>query len=177
MTIQAKRRSTRRRCSSRKMRRRWAGFSRGGRDVSPMKSKTEQREYQRRWMRARRDRWLQENGPCRRCGSEESLEVDHIDPQTKVTHAVWSWSKARRDRELAKCQVLCKVCHKAKSDAAMRVHSPCGTRQSYNKGCRCPNCRSAHAQYHRQRRKLVTRYRTRSVVPQRDFFGRDGEVA
>ena len=56
-------------------------------------------------------------GKCAICGSAENLEFDHIDPQQKsfsisgfLTHA---WSKL--EPELQKCQLLCEVCHKAKS--------------------------------------------------------------
>ncbi len=105
-----------------------------------------------RWRHIRRGRWLWKNGPCQRCGSWTDLEVDHIDPATKVSHAVWSWSKPRRMRELAKCQVLCRTCHQEKSTGALRVFSPCGSRQSYNKGCHCSLCRAAQSEYHRRRR-------------------------
>jgi len=73
------------------------------------------REYQRQWMAARRAEWFAENGPCALCGSWDDLELDHVDPATKVHHVVWSWSKARREAELAKCRALCETCHKAKS--------------------------------------------------------------
>lgn len=73
------------------------------------------REYQNNWMRARRKKWLEEHGPCKECGSWDNLEVDHVDRSTKVDHKVWSWSLARMQAELAKCQVLCESCHKLKS--------------------------------------------------------------
>lgn len=56
-----------------------------------------------------------ENGPCRQCGSTEDLELDHIDPTTKISHAVWSWSEQRRAEELKKCQVLCHNYHETKT--------------------------------------------------------------
>ena len=59
--------------------------------------------------------WLEENGPCARCGANENLEVDHIDPLTKVSHNVWTWAEEKRLEELAKCQVLCHNCHVEKS--------------------------------------------------------------
>ncbi|MEM1416560.1 MAG: HNH endonuclease [Myxococcota bacterium] len=52
---------------------------------------------------------------CVKCGSVERLELDHIDPAQKVTHSIWSWSQARREAEIAKCQVLCRRCHKRKT--------------------------------------------------------------
>jgi|ERR1019366_1002963 5-methylcytosine-specific restriction endonuclease McrA len=73
-----------------------------------------QREYQRAWMADRRRAWL-DGKVCAACGSPDDLEVDHVDPETKVAHAVWSWSSERREAELAKCQVLCEACHQVKT--------------------------------------------------------------
>ena len=81
----------------------------------PMATKEAQREYQRTWMAKRRSDWFSENGPCVVCGSWDNLELDHIDPQTKVSHRIWSWAKSRRNAELAKCQVLCTKCHDLKT--------------------------------------------------------------
>lgn len=74
----------------------------------------QKREYQREWMRKRREEFFSDKS-CVKCNSIDSLELDHINPATKVSHSIWSWSKARRDEELAKCQVLCENCHKEKS--------------------------------------------------------------
>lgn len=63
----------------------------------------------------RRLAWLKKNGPCTKCGSNKDLEVDHINPSTKIGHNFWSWSKPRRDAEAIKCQALCSVCHRKKS--------------------------------------------------------------
>ena len=79
------------------------------------KDPNKQREYQRLWMARRRSEWMEANGPCVDCGSSEALEVDHSDQTTKVEHKVWSWSKVRREAELAKCVVRCYDCHMAKS--------------------------------------------------------------
>lgn len=117
--------------------------------------------YNLQWQRERRRAWLAANGPCRQCGSTHRLEVDHIDPATKVSHAVWSWSAVRREAELAKCQVLCHRCHKAKSDAAHRKPLVHGTINAYNmKGCRCDVCRAGH-------RERATEKRRRAGIPQR----------
>lgn len=79
------------------------------------KDPDKQREYQRDWMRKRRETWFQKNGPCARCGSQVDLQIDHRNASEKVTHCVWSLSKTAREEELAKCQVLCKECHKKKT--------------------------------------------------------------
>ena len=42
------------------------------------------RNYQRKWMAKRRAEWLKNNGPCVQCNSWENLEVDHINPKTKI---------------------------------------------------------------------------------------------
>ena len=58
---------------------------------------------------------------CVKCGSKENLELDHIDPKTKdpklvgSSGSLWLWSVARRDTELSKCQVLCKIHHDEKT--------------------------------------------------------------
>lgn len=77
------------------------------------------RSYLKRWyvevVAPRRSKWFEENGPCKNCGSWDRLELDHIDRDTKVHHAIWTWSEQRRTEELAKCQPLCYSCHKKKS--------------------------------------------------------------
>lgn len=77
------------------------------------------RDYQKKWyvdvMKKRREAWFAANGPCVDCGSWENLELDHDDPSSKVSHAVWSWSESRRIEELAKCKARCHRCHKKKS--------------------------------------------------------------
>lgn len=72
------------------------------------------REYDREWVRKRRATFFA-GKCCVKCGSTESLELDHIDPAEKVSHAIWSWREERRLAEAAKCQVLCYKCHKKKT--------------------------------------------------------------
>lgn len=57
---------------------------------------------------------------CVQCGEcdPQKLQLDHIDMNGKATehdHKIWSWSKERREAEIAKCQVLCKDCHAKKT--------------------------------------------------------------
>ncbi|GAA2546061.1 5-methylcytosine-specific restriction endonuclease McrA [Neomicrococcus aestuarii] len=99
------------------------------------------REYMRNWARKNRAEFMAGKS-CVKCGSTQSLEVDHIDPSEKVTHRIWSGGKAFREAELAKCQVLCAECHKEKTQQ-QRGLFPCGTGAAYKRGCRCEECREA----------------------------------
>jgi hypothetical protein len=89
--------------------------------ADPAKYAQYQRHYQNRRQRRLREEWLKANGPCKRCGATENLECDHIDRTTKDSHRIWSWSNARREAELAKCQVLCHECHLTKTMAENRI--------------------------------------------------------
>lgn len=113
-------------------------------------------------VKARRVAWLRANGPCVICGSDEKLHVDHVDPLTKVSHNVWSWSEKRRQEELAKCQVLCKECHEDKTAEENRERNGGlrhGTETMYCKyKCRCDLCvtaRSKSKQANREKRKKL----------------------
>lgn len=112
-----------------------------------MKNPEEQREYQRRWVAARREAWFR-GKKCAECGAEDDLHLDHIDPTTRVSHKIWSWSLARQAEELAKCQVLCAPCHRLKSrDQLSITHGyrafKHGTPNMYDRhGCRCEVCRA-----------------------------------
>lgn len=106
-----------------------------------------QRIYQRDWKAGRRAAWIAAHGPCKQCGSDDGLEIDHIDPATKTAPIaqIWSWSAARRDAELAKCQVLCRPCHDEKTNQDFGHGSPQhGTTTRYRDGCRCEPCRDAN---------------------------------
>lgn len=96
---------------------------------------------------------------CAQCGTAERLELDHVDPTTKdprlkrSTSRIWRWEEADRVAELAKCQVLCRPCHRAKSgrEQAERMRArPIvhGKHTSYTgRGCRCDLCRAAMRAY------------------------------
>lgn len=84
-----------------------------------MATKKIQAEYQLRWIKQRRQDWVDEHGPCAKCGSLKDLEVDHIDPKLKLTNVAQVWGMSltnpKRIAELAKCQVLCGSCHLVKT--------------------------------------------------------------
>lgn len=113
------------------------------------KDPEKQREYQRLWIARRRAEYLADK-TCVRCGSRDRLEVDHVDPSKKVDHRIWSWSKARRDVELAKCQVLCWDHHREKTGDDMGFYEH-GTHVMYSHhGCRCEPCTTAHRESMRE---------------------------
>jgi hypothetical protein len=83
--------------------------------ASIVKRKAYIREYQRRWLRARRAQFFA-GRTCAECQSTVRLELHHVDRSTKVSHHVWSWRQERRDAETAQCQVLCSRCHLEKTN-------------------------------------------------------------
>ena len=111
--------------------------------------KERQREYQRTWRTSRRSLWFKDNGPCKECGSEENMELHHLDKEAKEDHKIWSWSEERRLKELAKCVVLCRECHSAVHSRGL-IH---GTDLGYTHyKCRCVNCKEAHTKTNRKYR-------------------------
>lgn len=58
-------------------------------------------------------------GKCVKCGTDENLQFDHIDPSTKRFHILQqitgNWAEI--EKEIRKCQLLCYACHKGKSAA------------------------------------------------------------
>ena len=108
------------------------------------KDPDKQREFARKWLAQRRSEYLSDKR-CVKCGSTTDLEIDHIDPSTKVSHRVWSWSAERRAIELAKCQVLCRKCHDEKTAVDQGHPGGHGSRSSYLKGCRCALCHEREA--------------------------------
>lgn len=105
------------------------------------KDKDKQREFQRLSQAKRRSDWIEsQGGKCVTCGSTERLEVDHIDRDTKTMQpaSIWSRRPEIRAEELAKCQVLCYVCHKEKT--SKEAITPHGTIGRYSRGCRCELC-------------------------------------
>lgn len=93
----------------------------------------------------RRSEWIaSQGGVCVKCGSSDRLEIDHVDPASKEIESsrVWDRRAEVRDRELAKCQVLCKPCHEAKNATEQPAQHG---RNGYVRGCRCKTCRDGMA--------------------------------
>lgn len=120
----------------------------------PMPTKESQREYNRRWIAGRRTSFFS-GKCCDSCGSLDRLELHHVDRANKVSHAIWSWRKTKQLEELAKCQVLCKVCHKLETRKQFGYKQYThGTTTCYTEmPCRCNLCKAASADYKREWRK------------------------
>lgn len=117
---------------------------------------------QRRY-RKRREQVIEKlGGCCAVCKTTEDLEIDHIDRATKeynVAH-IFSANEEKFWKEIAKCQLLCKKCHKEKTERenielglTTKEHEH-GTINKYiTEKCRCPLCKKANQEYMRQYRK------------------------
>lgn len=100
-------------------------------------------------------------GKCIACGLTERLQFDHVDASTKVIEigvAIRNgWSRERLLEELAKCQLLCRPHHLAKSrregdlkGGQNRIANPShGTAAMYGSPnqCRCDSCRKWKREY------------------------------
>lgn len=104
-----------------------------------------------RYHRIRKEVVTKLGGQCRQCGSEENLEVDHIDRTLKVESIgkLWTYKKERLDEELKKCQLLCKECHKNKTLNDLGKNKAIGNHGtiSTHRYCKCVLCKKAHNDY------------------------------
>lgn len=131
----------------------------------PYKDPEKQRAFQRGWAAKRRAEWFA-GKTCAACGGTDRLELHHLDPTEKESHAIWSWSAKRRETELAKCVPMCKSCHKGETrqqrhDQAV-ARNDHGTRGRYDLGCRCVLCSRAKVTYNQAHppRALPPQYQT-----------------
>lgn len=107
----------------------------------------QKREYSRLWIKERRRLFFSDKF-CSLCGSFYSLELHHNDPKKKVSHKIFSWSKERRNEEIRKCSIVCRLCHEAISICERRssIGMDHGSRWMYKtKKCRCFLCRRWNA--------------------------------
>lgn len=77
----------------------------------PYKDHGVHKAYQKKWMADRRAEYF-DGKKCVKCGTTEDLELHHRNPEDKTSHRIWSWTKEKREAELAKCDPMCNCCHK-----------------------------------------------------------------
>jgi hypothetical protein len=115
----------------------------------------------------RRAKWISENGPCANCGSWDSLEVDHVDPESKSFNIsrCWTLGGTKLQAELSKCQVLCHECHLLKTRKERTVVPPHGNRRRYKPPyrCRCGLCKLSQSDYASIRYKERKRLRLEDI--------------
>ena len=80
-------------------------------------TKCRNQKYIRRWERLKEQAIADKGGRCEICGYDRyrgALDFHHVDPTQKGAEwtTVKKWSKDRRNKELAKCVLLCSNCHR-----------------------------------------------------------------
>lgn len=124
-------------------------------------------EYQRRYQLQRRIERLalareRLGGRCVRCGISDGLDFDHIVPGSKLRKIseATNWSLERFLTEVDKCQLLCRLCHIAKSaETGENGGVPHGGGKRGKRYCKCALCRAKNAEYMREykrRKKMQT---------------------
>ena len=102
-------------------------------------------------------------GLCVRCGSDEKLEIDHIVPTEKsfTIGSLWGIKGAALEKELEKCQLLCKSCHIDKTledegkSYAQGTHGTLSAIRYCKPLCDlCRNVKNAYSREWKRKRKL-----------------------
>lgn len=116
------------------------------------RTKEENRIYQlERYHRLRIESISQLGGRCVICGTTDTLEFHHINPEEKsfTIGDLWSIGRDKIQEELKKCELRCSKHHKEVHQAS---HGTLGYYR--HQKCRCDLCRDANRVYHLQLRKL-----------------------
>lgn len=87
---------------------------------------------------------------CVKCGTEDKIEFDHIDPSTKLFSLMGAWNRPLEElkSEAIKCQPLCHDCHKEKSINFLAAAH--GGGKSGKRNCKCEPCKRRKAEYMRE---------------------------
>lgn len=128
--------------------------------------KEEKKEYMREYMlnryyETRKFCINKLGGKCVHCGSIENLEIDHIEPKLKLyeAHYFHSISAKKLIIELAKCQILCKICHLKKTVSEKPPFTHGTVYSAMKMKCKCKTCRDFYRGWKQQIRykSLVTK--------------------
>lgn len=114
-------------------------------------------KYHKLWRKNVRDRAVKIlGGECSVCGSDDRLEIDHIDRSDKVTEVGSLASNEEKFiAELKKCQLLCHDCHMKKTVEERGQTLAKGTHGTLSsiRYCKCDICKEAYREYQREYRK------------------------
>jgi hypothetical protein len=142
-----------------------------------VKTRDEYNGYMSEYMRNRYHSLMNEararlGGRCVVCGSEDDLEMDHIDPATKLFTVSNGCSRPSSEfwAEVEKCQLLCSSHHAEKTAREASVGH--GEGKSGKRNCPCDRCRAKKAEYMRGN---AERYKTNRA--RRRHSERPDEVA
>lgn len=104
------------------------------------------RDYQKRRYHKRRSEALQRLGnKCAVCGSQEEMEIDHIDFTNKSfsVSRLWGVTESKFWDEIKKCQILCKFHHQEKTIGEIAIRRPLTHGKywaAYKHRCKCDLC-------------------------------------
>lgn len=101
-----------------------------------------------RYHRRRGEAIISLGGRCFLCGSTINLELDHKDRLTKQLDLGKLFAGASEtvyQKELRKCQVLCRTCHRKKTSQELSV--PHGGGVSGKRNCSCAPCKEKRREY------------------------------
>jgi hypothetical protein len=132
-----------------------------------MRNKSKLKEYYQTRYKNSRDKIIEYlGGKCVKCGSKENLEIDHIDPSTKLYNVssrcrCFSWDEILL--EVKKCQLLCESCHNEKTILDLGNKPAIGTHGTLSsfRYCKCDLCRKANNEYMRDYKRKKNDYRGR----------------
>ncbi len=120
-----------------------------------------QKEYQKKRIAEGKAYAMRKLGEvCANCGTNEELQFDHIEPLNDANAyrvaQMFTFSRAKLDAELEKCQLLCVPCHKQKSAYIDREHASLrhGTLSAY-RYCKCTECKRAKSEHNKRARTSV----------------------
>lgn len=108
-------------------------------------SKEYARTYHLARYHRRRDAAIEHlGGCCVVCGTTEDLQLDHIDPTTKLIDVgkMWGVSEVRFWTEIAKCQLLCRKHHIEKTVAEQMTEDHGTWAWAGKRKCPCEKCRT-----------------------------------
>jgi hypothetical protein len=105
----------------------------------------------KRYWKRRNETLEKLGGCCRICKTKEKLELDHIDPNSKSFEIsqIWNYRKEVFNKEIEKCQILCKKCHIEKTlidNNKISAKNTHGTLSSL-RYCKCGLCKKAKSEY------------------------------